>query len=87
MADMTESELLQALQDALEAAAENEDADGALTVTELSDQLDWYREKVCKWLRSLNRQGRLECIKVRRPAIDGSIRVSPAYRVVEAEDE
>lgn len=79
MASVTEVELLKALQDALEQAG-NEHADGAMTVSELADELGWYRNKVLRFLKSLKAQGKLEVIKVHREALDGSQRVSPAYR-------
>ena len=84
MADLTEGELLQALQAALQEAqqAEAEGADGALTARELTDVLGWYSGRVHRWLRTLKDQGKLEVIKVHREAVDGSSRVSPAYRLL-----
>jgi len=88
MADVTitEAELLEALQQALREAkehpGEDEQAAGALTVSELADELGWYPEKVRRRLKQLKAQGLLESIKVHREAIDGSSRVSPAYRFV-----
>ena len=82
MAGVTEAELLQALQDALQQALTNPDADGALTVHELEDALGWDVAKVRKTLRTLKNGGHLKSVKVRRVAIDDSVRVVPAYRLI-----
>lgn len=84
MAVVTEEELLEALRQALQdgqQAGQDEHAAGALTVAELSDALGWYAEKVRQRLRVLKAQDAIEVLKVHREAIDGSRRVSPAYRI------
>ena len=87
MADMSESELLEALQAAMQAAGQGDEAPGAMTTAELADETGWSTARVRRGLKALKRAGRLERVYVQREALDDSMRPTPAYRIVEAEGE
>lgn len=74
---VTESDLLQALRDALQKPGDGE----GQTVSDLSLSMNCSEEKVRRALRELHRQGRLSVASVRRPSIDGRMFSIPAYQV------
>lgn len=75
---VTESELLEALRKAMEAAG-GEEAGGALTVKQLQKELDWTQYKVYAGLDELD--DLIECVWVKM--MDRARRMSkrPAYRL------
>lgn len=77
--NITESELLQAIQDAMQATPDN--PSGALTREDLQDQLELSTYSVRKFLKQLHKAGKLEVVKVYRETIDGVKRPTPAYRI------
>ncbi len=74
--NLSESELLQAL---LEVAQHTHSA--GMTCEEIADKLGWSRRRVLDHLRILKRQGLLESVRVYRQAVDGYMRLVPAYRL------
>ena len=78
---VTQSELIAALQAAME---QPDDPEGAVTTAELAEQLGWHVVKVRDELGKLDRAGRLECVKVIRRDITGRVGNRPAYRLVKA---
>ncbi|NIR76801.1 MAG: hypothetical protein GWN53_17380 [Gammaproteobacteria bacterium] len=79
--EVTESELLEALQEATDAEPDWGPSD-AHTVRELAAAMDVDRSVVRRKLRPLIFDGQAEAVKVRRPAMDGSLRKVPAYRLL-----
>lgn len=80
--NITESELLDAIR---EAARDNSsDPQGAMTVVELADAMNLDVRIARKHVATLLRSGSMECVRVRRPSIDGRIIPIPAYRLVAA---
>lgn len=73
---ITESELLEAL-----AHSQRPGEDGARTVQEMAADTGLSDERVRKAMAAFQRQGRLTVYRVRRTAIDGSLRVVPAYSI------
>jgi DNA-binding transcriptional regulator PaaX len=78
--EITESELLEALRTA-RPTADTGPAD-ACTLLELADAMAVNERTARKALHRLWRAGRIECVRVTRPAMDGRLSNVPAYRVV-----
>ncbi len=77
--DVTEQDLLEALQRAL---AENApESAGFMTAVELEDALGWSQKRVSKALHLLAKQGKLQVQFVRRADITGRVQTPPGYRV------
>jgi len=75
----TEAELLQHVQEALDAPPSE---DGAMSVLELSDSLDISPAAVRTRLRKLIASGSVELVRVRRTALHGIVARRVAYRTV-----
>jgi len=75
----TEAELLQHVQEALDAPPSE---DGAMSVIELSDSLDISPAAVRTRLRKLIASGSVELVRVRRTALHGIVARRVAYRTV-----
>ena len=73
---ITESELLEAL-----AHSQQPGEDGARTVQEMVADTGLVEQRIHKALKAFQTQGRLTVYRVRRTAIDGSLRVVPAYSI------
>ena len=74
---ITTDDLLAALQAALGQMGDDE----AKTVQDFCEQTGWGRTKVTHVLGALARQGKLEVVRVKRPALDGRQCSVPAYRM------
>mgnify|MGYP003148644927 FL=1 len=79
MAGVTEAELLEQVQEALDAPPSE---DGAMSVVELSEALDIPESSVRKRLRKLLVSGSVELVKVRRVALNGLVSRRVAYKTV-----
>ncbi len=77
--DVTESELIEALQRALQASEQSDG--GALTARELGELLGWGERKINRGLHILDKQGRLEVVYVTRRRLDGAMGHPSAYRI------
>lgn len=55
--------------------------EGAMTVTEIVRESGMNIQRVRAELRRSIADGRVEVVRVYRPAVDGTMRPSPAYRV------
>lgn len=77
---VTESDLLDALQTARHAS--DEGPTDAHTTEELAMALDVDARLARRQLRALWQQGRIETVRVRRPAMDGRRCVVVAYRLI-----
>lgn len=77
---MTENELIEALR--ASRVADSTEA-GGLTVLEISRQTGWGEERVRRSLQDLHAAGKLTCARALRPAIDGTQRPVPTYRLSE----
>ena len=75
----TEAELLQHVQEALDAPPSE---DGAMSVLELSESLDISPAAVRNRLRKLIASGSVELVRVRRTALHGIVARRVAYRTV-----
>ena len=75
---ITQDDLLDALQTAL--GPMGDDGDGK-TVQDIVAETGWGTTVVRKNLANLQRQGRLEVVRVKRPALDGRQCSVPAYRM------
>ena len=75
----TEAELLQHVQEALDAPPSE---DGAMSVLELSDSLDISPAAVRKRLRKLIASGSVELVRVRRMSLHGIVQKRIAYSTV-----
>ena len=75
--NITQDDLLEAIQAALGPM----DGEGASTVQDLVAKTGWGRTKVTATLGLLAKAGRLDVLRVRRPALDGRIASLPAYRL------
>jgi DNA-binding IclR family transcriptional regulator len=75
--DYGSGELLQALTEQLE----KHEAGEGMTTQELCQTLSLGEEAVRRLLKELQVQGRLESTRVRRMALDGIYRLSPAYLI------
>lgn len=80
---MTENELLLAVRESLERAAEG--PEGAMTVKDLSREMGLSRRLVRKQLDLLKEQGRIRTVRVRRPALDDYLRPVTAYQILQTE--
>ena len=76
MADITESELLQQVRDAL---VFTETEDGAMSVLQLADALDISPNAVRIRLRKLLEEGIVETVRVRRKKMNGVVSPMIAY--------
>lgn len=81
---ITENELVDALLAAIR-PEDTSDERGAMTVKELADATGRADLFVRRNIKALLGAGKMEVVKVRRPAIDGSLRVLPAYRLKAAQ--
>lgn len=83
--DMNQNELLAALQESLEQAAEG--PDGAMTTEDICWELDISKHQARRMLKRLKRDGRLRVVTVTRPALDDQPRPHKAYQMLpESED-
>ena len=80
----TEAELLQHVQEALDAPPSE---DGAMSVIELSDSLDISPAAVRTRLRKLIASGSVELVRVRRTALHGIVARRVAYRTVKKNND
>ena len=78
MATITESELLDALREALEPT---EDSDGAMTAKEIMVHLNLSERRAYRLIHEMNEAGSLEPVKVRRVTIAGHVQRTTAYRL------
>jgi len=82
---ITESELLQQVRDALDFT---ETEDGAMSVLELAESLDISPHAVRSRLRKLIASGSVELVRVRRTSLHGVVQRRVAYQAVKkVEDE
>ena len=85
MRQITESELLQQVRDALDFT---ETEDGAMSVLELAESLDISPHAVRSRLRKLIASGSVELVRVRRTSLHGVVQRRVAYQAVKkSEDE
>lgn len=82
---MTEQDIIAAL---LEAAHDNEETEGWMSVTEMFFELEdtnqpLSKQTILKRLKRIQREGRLECrrIKTADTTLDGTLKVIPVYRI------
>jgi len=80
----TEAELLQHVQEALDAPPSE---DGAMSVLELSESLDISPAAVRNRLRKLIASGSVELVRVRRTALHGIVAKRVAYRTVKKDTD
>jgi len=80
----TEAELLQHVQEALDAPPSE---DGAMSVLELSESLDISPAAVRNRLRKLIASGSVELVRVRRIALHGIVAKRVAYRTVKKDTD
>ena len=83
MAQITESELLQQVRDALDFT---ETEDGAMSVLELAESLDISPNAVRTRLRKLIASGSVELVRVRRTSLHGVVQRRVAYQAVKKLD-
>ena len=76
---MTAAELIAELETLLATSA---DPEGYLTVDEYGELMGLGRVAVQKRLKVAHNAGRLECVRVKRQAIDGRMMHTPAYRIL-----
>lgn len=76
--EFTDSELIQALINALELDG---DDNGFITSEDIALALDWGVERTRRQLRKLKREGSVEVGRVRRTDLSGRIQPVPAYRL------
>ena len=76
--NLTQGEVLDALRGALSVP---EAADG-MTAMEICDATGRSRNAVREWLLKEVTAGRVACVRVRRPRIDGVVQMITAYRMV-----
>jgi len=84
MPGVTEAELLEQVQEALDAPPSE---DGAMSVIELSDALDMTPSSVRGRLRKLIAAGSVELVRVRRRALHGIVSRRVAYRTVKKNND
>ena len=77
--NITESELLNELRLALSGSPER--PEGYLTAVEIAEAMGNVPRTVTIMLSKLHARGEIECVFIARPAIDGRLRKSPAYRL------
>ena len=82
MGQVTESELLQQVRDALDFS---ETEDGAMSVLELAASLDISAYAVRNRLRKLIASGSVGLVRVRRAGLDGVVQRRVAYQAVNQE--
>ena len=80
----TEAELLQHVQEALDAPPSE---DGAMSVLDLAESLDISTAAVRKRLRKLIASGSVELVRVRRMSLHGVIQKRIAYRTVKKNND
>ncbi len=81
--DFTEQDLIEAI---LAEQTAKQDAPGAITVQELMAQTVQSASRITKRLRELDREGRLQSVRVRRRNIAGIPATVPAYRLKPKEE-
>ncbi len=79
---ISESEILDELRRAFAARGDSGDFPGAVTCGELIEAMGMYPLTIRTEIKRLLRAGVVECVKVRRPSIDGRNACVPAYRLV-----
>jgi hypothetical protein len=84
MSDITENELVTALQNALLENIDNRPP-GYRTREELQETLNMSEYRLLQRLRTLKKQGRLESLRVSVENITGSMGSRPAYRLKDGE--
>ncbi len=62
-------------------------ATDAVTLTEICDATGMWRNAVAARIRAGMKAGTVECIRVRRPRIDGLMALVPAYRFIRKSEE
>tara|TARA_R110002020_G_scaffold222081_1_gene430540 strand:- start:503 stop:772 length:270 start_codon:yes stop_codon:yes gene_type:complete len=82
MAGVTEAELLEQVQEALDTPTSE---DGAMSVVELSEALDLPASSVRNRLRKLLESGSIELVRVRRTAMHGIVSRRVAYRTIKTD--
>jgi predicted ArsR family transcriptional regulator len=80
----TEAELLQHVQEALDAPPSE---DGAMSVLDLSESLDISPSAVRNRLRKLIASGSVELVRVRRRSLHGIVQRRIAYRTVKKNND
>jgi DNA-binding Lrp family transcriptional regulator len=76
---ITEGEILEALQSALQHPAHEDD--GAVTVLEIAEKEGMSIATVRRGMKRLIGQGKATCVHVRRVAMDGRLQRVPGYRI------
>jgi hypothetical protein len=76
---MTEAELIEAIQSALTARADDDPS--VFTATDVVGKLGWSRPRVLRSIRSLIEAGKASSTKSWRPDIAGRLQPVPAYRL------
>ena len=84
MVNVTEAELLQQVQEALDAPTLK---DGAMSVVELSEKLDMSASAVRKRLKKMLASGTVEIVRVKRRAMHGVVSRRVAYRLIKKIDD
>ena len=79
MAGVTEAELLEQVQEALDTPPSE---DGAMSVLELSESLDISASAVRNRLRKLIASGSVELVRVRRVSLHGIVQRRIAYQTI-----
>lgn len=74
---ITQSDIIDALRSALASPSDGE----ASTVNEIRAATGQSEERVRDYLHAMNKQGRLDVLRVRRPTLDGRNTIVPAYRI------
>lgn len=80
--ELTESELLQAIEDAAAAHNTPDDPDGAFRVVEVAEALGWSTKRVVSALWRVQAAGKLQRTKVWRIDLAGRRMPVPAYRIL-----
>lgn len=74
---VTTDDLLDAIRDALAKPV----AGDASTMAELKTATGYGHDKLRRLIRLVHAEGRLECVRVTRPTIIGTMATVPAYRI------
>lgn len=74
---LTETEIMEALREALEGS---QGPDDARTVAELQEATGWHVNRVRQGVKAMLAAGEAECVRVYRPGMDGRRAQVPGYR-------
>jgi DNA-binding MarR family transcriptional regulator len=77
---ISEAEILDAIREAASNSASG--PDDAMTIVELAEAMNVDARIVRKHVAALLKSGGMECVRVRRPSMDGRIMPVPAYRLI-----